>query len=189
MLIAKLSTLLTSLVFVSFVSADDPETSPGAPKTPAPAPSTGAVLDPNSIVTKYEYLGEVTGIASKIDKGIIHLKVPALVPANNTNRNRNTNYNRNSQYHSNSAIRRPAVTTKLIDQHYTLSDNAVVKSINGKEGSLSDVKSGETIRIHIIKVLVGKPGERMEHHFEVKSIDVASVAVAGSGSGSTTAKK
>ena len=75
-------------------------------------------------------------------------------------------------------------STKLVDQHYTLSDNVVVKSINGKEGSLSDVKSGHTIRIHIVKVLQGKPGEKMEHHYEVKSIDVESV-----GAAATPAKK
>lgn len=183
--------MLTALIAsLAFVVADTPDVSPGASKAKAAAaPVQGSVpLDLNSLVTKYEYIGEVTGTASKIDKSTIHLKVPATVQATNRNRNGNTNSNsnRNSHYHSNSAIRTPKLTTKMVDQNYQLSENVVVKSTNGKEGSLSDVKSGETIRIHIVKVFVGKPGEKMEHHYEVKSIDVATVAVTGS---TTSSKK
>jgi hypothetical protein len=172
------ATLTSVLAAFTLTLADPPETSPGAPmQATTTNTKNGTVpLDPNTVVTQYQYLGEVTGQASKIDKNTIHLKVPAQVQATNRSRN-NGNYNRNSHYHSNSAIRRPSTTTKLVDQHYTLSDNVKVMSINGKEGSLSDVVSGHTIRIHIVKVLQGKPGEKMEHHYEVKSIDVESVGV------------
>jgi len=163
------------------IAADD---APAPESTSKPADPAALVKDANGLVHKYEYIGEVTGNATSTTNGTIHLKVPvasvkAVNNRNTGNRNNNNNnnaYHRNSHYHSNAAIRTPQVTTKLVDQNYPLSENVIVKSVSGTTGGLNDVKAGQTIRIHIVKVSSAKPGQPWEVRYEVKSIDVASVS-------------
>lgn len=161
---------LTSVVAaIAYAAAHDVHAAD--PKPPAP-PATTA--DKSDEIVMSSHIGNLTGKVVKTSPSSITLSVPETMVTGITRRHVG-GYGPHAHGHT---VAVPRYGTKLVELTYPVSDKVVVKTVSGKDATLSAVTAGEVVEIHLDKVKEGKIGEKLETHVEVKRIDVPNAAVA-----------
>lgn len=133
------------------------------PDDPRPVDPVKVSGKADEIVTA-SHVGNVVGQVVKVDKSSITVKVSKVVQTGATRRHVGGTPGHMTLV--------PQYGIKTDEVTYPLAGKVVVQTAGGKEVGRDAVKEGETVEIHVDQVRMGKVGEKLEAHLEVKRIDV-----------------